>query len=182
MVEALRDYEPWKCGNGTDCFVEIGDLGKYKNTSATRAYNPHFKEYDIDAWKNIIDVFAMRVSCLFEISEMMDYEQYCRKVTPSEIYVMELKKAEMKGVFVLSAFPEFLLDYFGVKLWKTSVRYIRKQNYGYTCYKGNIGQLSETFLPVMTKHQFNTPTFPGAWASPGVCCPGWEEILWSFWV
>lgn len=139
MVEALRDYEPWKCGNGTDCFVEIGDLGKYKNTSATRAYNPHFKEYDIDAWKNIIDVFAMRVSCLFEISEMMDYEQYCRKVTPSEIYVMELKKTEMKGVFVLSAFPEFLLDYFGVKLWKTSVRYIRKQNYGYTCYKGNIG-------------------------------------------
>ena len=43
MVEALRDYHPGKCGNGADCFAEIENLGRYKNVSATRALNPHFK-------------------------------------------------------------------------------------------------------------------------------------------
>ena len=61
MVEALRDYQPGKYGNGADCFAEIENLGRYKNVSATRALNPHFKEYDIDIWKDIIDVFAMKV-------------------------------------------------------------------------------------------------------------------------
>ena len=99
MVEALRDYEPGKCGNGIDCFVEIQELGNYKNTSVTRAYNPHFKEY----------------------------EQYFSEVTQSEIYTLESKEAEKHKVFVLSAFPEFLLDYFGMKLWKTSVRHRKNQ-------------------------------------------------------
>lgn len=127
MVEALRDYEPMKCGNRTDCFVEIHDLSNYKNISAVRAYNPHFKEYDICAWKDIIDVFAMKISCLYGMSDMMEYEQYSSEVTPSEIYAMEAKEAEKQRVFVLSAFPEFLLDYFGVKLWKTSVRHTKNK-------------------------------------------------------
>ena len=127
MVEALRDYEPGKCGNEADCFVEIQDLGNYKNASAERAYNPHFKEYDIDVWKDIIDVFAMRVSCLYELPDTMKYEKYFGEVTPGEIYLMETKAAEKQRVFILSAFPEFLVDYFGVKLWKTCVKHTRNQ-------------------------------------------------------
>ena len=123
MVEALRDYEPGKCGNEIDCFVEITSFGDYKNISAVRAYNPHFKEYDIDVWKSIIDVFVMKVSCLYNLVDMMQYEQYSSQVTPAEIYDLEAKETQRNRVFVLSAFPEFLLDYFGVKLWKTSVRH-----------------------------------------------------------
>lgn len=48
-------------------------------------------------------------------------------VTPCEIYVRETKEAEKQGVFVLSAFPEFLVDYFGVKLWKTSVKHTKNE-------------------------------------------------------
>ncbi len=127
MVEALRDYEPEKCGNGENCFVEIQDFVNYKNKSATRAYNPHFKEYDIDAWKNILDVFIMKVSCLYGMSDTMDYKQYSSEVTPRTIYSLEAKEYEKRRIFVLSAFPEFLLDYFGVKLWKTSVRHRKNQ-------------------------------------------------------
>lgn len=133
MVEALRDYEPGKCGNGVDCFVAIEDFGKYKNASASRAHNPHFKEYDIGAWKDIINVFAMRISCLNEVPDIMKYEQYSRTITPGTIYDMELKEADMKRIFVLSAFPEFLLDYFGVKLWKTSVRHTYHQRIKTEC-------------------------------------------------
>lgn len=135
MVEALRDYKPGECGNGAACFVGIEDLGNYKNVSAARAYNPHFKEYDIDAWKSIIDVFAMRISCLYDIPDIMEYEQYSIKVRPSEIYLMEVKEAERQRVFILSAFPEFLLDYFGLKLWKTSVRHTNSQNIKEECRK-----------------------------------------------
>ena len=123
MVEALRDYEPRKCGNGENCFVETQNFGNYKNISASRAYNPHFKEYDINIWKDLIDVFVMRISCLYKILDRMEHEQYSNKVTPAEIYAMEQKEAENQRVFVLSAFPEFLLDYFGVKLWNTCVKH-----------------------------------------------------------
>mgnify|MGYP004502509473 CR=1 FL=1 len=123
MVEALRDYEPGKCGDEVNCFVEIADFGNYKNASAVRACNPHFKEYDFSVWKDIIDVFAMRISCLYKKSDVMEYEQYFEEVTPGNIYDLEVLETEKFRVFVLSAFPEFLLDYFGVKLWKKSVRH-----------------------------------------------------------
>lgn len=123
MVEALRDFEPGKCGNEVDCFVGIQAMGNYKKASAIRAYNPHFKDYGIDTWKAIIDVFVMKVSCLYKMTDTMEYGQYSGGVTPCEIYVMEATEAENRGIFVLSAFPEFLLDYFGVKLWKTCVKH-----------------------------------------------------------
>lgn len=80
-----------------------------------------------------MDVFAMRVSCLYGMAETMKYEQYSNEVTPSEIYVMEEKETEKQRVFILSAFPEFLLDYFGVKLWKTSVRHTRNRRNRLEC-------------------------------------------------
>lgn len=64
---------------------------------------------------------------------MIEYDQYFGKVTPSNIYSMELKEANMHRTFVLSAFPEFLLDYFGVKLWKTSVRHRKIQRDSLEC-------------------------------------------------
>lgn len=127
MVEALREYEPGICGNKEFCFVDIKKLNEYKNASASRSYNPHIREYDIDTWKEIIDVFAMRVSCLFGLSDTMEYEQYSGEVTPYEIFALEEKEAEKQRVFVLSAFPEFLVDYFGIKLWKTSVKHTKNQ-------------------------------------------------------
>lgn len=57
MVEALRDFEAGKCGNGDNCFVEISVLAEYKNISSRNSLNPHFRDYNIDVWKEIIDVF-----------------------------------------------------------------------------------------------------------------------------
>lgn len=123
MVEALRDYMPGRCGIKEDCFIEKQALIDYKNISAERSLNTHFKKYDIDVWKDIIGVFAMRVFCLLDLQNTMEYELYSSEVTPSQIYAMEIEKGEGHRVFILSAFPEFLIDYFGVKLWKTCVKY-----------------------------------------------------------
>lgn len=44
-------------------------------------------------------------------------------ITPFEIYKKEEAEIKNQRVFVLSAFPEFLLDYFGIKLWKSCVKH-----------------------------------------------------------
>jgi len=123
MVEALRDYKSGICGDRVACFVAITYMKEYKNASAVRAINPQFKEYDYEIWKDIIDVFAMRVSCLFESADTLEYVNYSEKVSPYEVYVREENETQGEGVFVLSAFPEFLVDYFGQKLWRNSVRH-----------------------------------------------------------
>lgn len=51
-----------------------------------------------------------------DLPDTMEYELYSSEATPSQIYAMEVEKGEGHRVFILSAFPEFLIDYFGVKL------------------------------------------------------------------
>lgn len=135
MVEALRDYEPRICGNKDNCFVRISDLKDYKNISAAHSYNPHFKEYDFDLWREIIDVFAMRISCLVGRADTITYEQYIETINPREIQRLEEWETRKNKVFVLSAFPEFLVDYFGIKLWKTCVKHTINQLAKHECKK-----------------------------------------------
>ena len=58
-----------------------------------------------------------------DLPNTMEYELYSSEATPSQIYDMEVEKGEYHRVFILSAFPEFLIDYFWGKLWKTCVKY-----------------------------------------------------------
>ncbi len=127
MVEALRDYRPGICGDKETCYVSIGDMKEYKNVSSVRSANPHFKEYDYEGWKDIIDVFAMRLSCLLGSTDTLEYETYTETARPYDIYVLEEKEAHKDRVFVLSAFPEFLVDYYGIKLWRTCVKHKKNQ-------------------------------------------------------
>ena len=126
MVEALRDFEEGKCGKGGQCFVQIEEMGNYKFVSAEHSFHPSFKDYDITVWKGLIEVFAMRISCLMDGDSIITYKQYVEEVNPFAIYKMEENEIQRKKVFVLSAFPEFLLDYFGVKLWRTCVKHTRE--------------------------------------------------------
>ena len=126
MVEALRDYMPGICGDRTNCFVAPTDMKEYKNASSVRAINPRFNEYDYEVWKDIIDTFAMRVSCLFGSVDTLEYVNYSGNISPYEVYVREENETQKERVFVLSAFPEFPVDYFGEKLWKNCV--IHKKN------------------------------------------------------
>ena len=130
MVEALRDFQERKCGESGQCFVSIDEMNSYKFVSANRSFNPHFKDYNINIWKNVIEVFAMRVSCLMDNANIINYKEYEENVNPFVIYKMEEKEIKNNRVFILSSFPEFLIDYFGVKLWKTCV----KHNGDLSCY------------------------------------------------
>lgn len=79
-------------------------------------------------WKRLKeDVFAMKVSCMLGQAEVVSYEQYLDGISPGVIYSVEKNKMLEQRVFILSAFPEFLVDYFGMRLWKTCVKHTRNQ-------------------------------------------------------
>lgn len=123
MVEALRDFEVGICGTKDNCFVRIEELENYKFLSAERSIYPQFKTYDFEIWRGVIEVFSMRISCLMNQAGIINYYQYVEIINPLEIFRLEEKEVLENRVFILSAFPEFLLDYFGVKLWKTCVKH-----------------------------------------------------------
>lgn len=127
MVEALRDFMPGICGDGEHCFIEASDFAAYKTTSAARAYNANFKEYDFELWKEQIAVFAMRISCLFERCQTFSYEEYSVSTNPLQVYIREEQEFQKDRVLILSAFPEFLVDYFGKKLWTRCVSLMKNQ-------------------------------------------------------
>jgi len=127
MVEALRDFLSGECGNGNNCFVKIDELVKYKMISASRAIYAQFKMYDFSVWEEIINVFVMRLTCLLKQINRMTYEQYMGTINPYVIFKLEEEEIWRNRVFVLSAFPEFLLDYFGMKLWRRCVKNMANQ-------------------------------------------------------
>ena len=44
-----------------------------------------------------------------------------------DIFMCEQALAGNNKVFIISAFPEFLVDYFGMKLWRTCVKHAKNQ-------------------------------------------------------
>ncbi len=125
MVEALRDFSPVLCVSEKHCYCEIMDASNYKQISAERAIYSEFKKYDFEIWKSIMTAFVVKVSCLFDKKEPISYAAYINMVTPGTVFEMQKLHTSRQRIFVLSAFPEFLLDYFGERLWRKCVTHNR---------------------------------------------------------
>lgn len=121
MIEALRDFTDSTCGNGNDCYVPITQLTNYKHKTAEKSAAPHFKKYDFTAWKSIVDIFVMKLSCLFGNAYKISFNTYRNEISALKIYERELLLLKTKGVFVLSPLPELILDYFDEKFWNKTV-------------------------------------------------------------
>ena len=68
------------------------------------------------------EVFALRICCLFDF-ETINFDTFRKLITPKSIFDAECDLVNSKAsVFVLSAFPEFLLDYFKRDFWNNRVR------------------------------------------------------------
>lgn len=131
MCEALRDAKEGECGAHYRCTVPVQDIRnhKYKNETGTSAYSDHTK-FLAKTWKMLVAIFLHRCGCLFqdgiEPEKLLSwYKQTViggteeRGVSPLDVFRKERMRFEMQNeVFVLSAFPEFLLDYFKQEFWK----------------------------------------------------------------
>ena len=121
MVEALYDYRDGMCQPFSSCFIDIDQLDKYKMMSGSG--NPKaVLQYQIDDWKEIINVFVLRAKCLFQI-DSLNINIYRNNIEPSSIFHKQINiKNENHQVFVLSGLPEFLLDYFKSDFWNSMVK------------------------------------------------------------
>lgn len=121
MVEALYDYKRYSCEASSKCFVD-GDMGDdYKSFSSKDNQNAYHKMTK-ENWQNAINNYYLRIKCLFELNNL-DFDEYKETITPVRIYDRESKLLMSKNlIFVLSAFPEFLLDYFKKNFWNNNVK------------------------------------------------------------
>lgn len=115
MSEALRDITPWSCKAFSGCTVSAEASRTYK--TRTGKDNPYasVQKYDIDTWYMVVAIFLTRCRCLMkeEVDHTQLYHWYKKALSVSAIYDQQLQHLAGDGsVFVLSAFPEFLLDYF----------------------------------------------------------------------
>lgn len=123
MVEALRDYFPGSCNPITKCLWEVSRLEEYKTASSVNNQNVSIKDYSYSNWCEVLNVYSMRVSCLYDKESVMSFEKYREEVTPLSVFERQNMYIQDGKVFVLSAFPQFLLEYFAKPFWNSHVKF-----------------------------------------------------------
>lgn len=121
MIEAVRDYIPDRCDAATHCIWSLKNISNYKNESGLKSPNPAVSRYSYNDWHDVINVFGMRIACLFSLDKVPSFDYYRFNISPKTIYNKE-KTYVPNQLFVLSALPEFLLDYFPKKFWTANVK------------------------------------------------------------
>lgn len=116
MVEALYDYRAGQCQSYTGCFVDVGDIPSYKRIAGEG--NPNASRHlQFEQWRDAIACFALRCKCLLDMDNI-SYDLYRGHVTVEALFREERRLLREEGrVFVLSAFPEYLLDNFDAKFF-----------------------------------------------------------------
>ncbi len=115
MVEALYDYQEGTCEAYSDCYCPVSTLKNYKRNAGEN--NPNASRHlNIEMWKIILKDYIQRIECLF--GGEIEYEDYRNRISPLTIFLEQLRLIqELDSLFVLSAFPEFLFDYFRKSFW-----------------------------------------------------------------
>lgn len=145
MVEAVRDFVKNNCQPFTNCVLKKEDVEKRKyktKTGSSDNPNININHYSIDNWKKMIEVFGLRVKCLFE-NYNLNYRYYREKISSSSIWQKQYSTYVINDeIFVLSAFPEFLLDYFPENFFVSNTR-VNKPKYD-ICPKNNRSALPKS--------------------------------------
>ena len=125
MVEALYDYRDGACESFSSCYVDVPNVNLYKRLSGEGNPNVGIHRTIIE-WKMAINAFYLRLCCLYSV-DAIDPEEYRNKISPLSIFNIE-KDITIKynKIFVLSGFPEFLLDYHKPNFWHSMIHQKRR--------------------------------------------------------
>lgn len=123
MIEAIRDLNLDICHTYSgECIIGNDKLINYKNLSGENNPLSDIKKYNKETWQQIIELFALRVSCLFSLSKVVTYDMYKKDISPATICKKQEEKYLSERTFILSAIPEFILDYFKVNFWRSFIK------------------------------------------------------------
>ncbi len=114
MSEALRDIRKDSCIPHTKCMLSITEIKNYKNLTSNNNVYVHAGAYNLSDWNMVLLIYLKRIQCMYGLkknSNIFDKEKELH--SPIKIYNLEQLIFSKTGkIFVLSAFPEFLFDYF----------------------------------------------------------------------
>lgn len=121
-IESFWDWVPGTCNTGTECVISFEDIRNYKTLSRDKNEFNHLSQYSHEIWNSFLNNYLMRTGCLFELGEMPTFSVYRDEINPIGIYDRQMDGFLKFGrVFVLSAIPEFLLEYFNEGFWSERV-------------------------------------------------------------
>lgn len=115
MCEALRDIQEMSCRPFTDCYLSPEQIKGYKEKTGKPNRYSNIGDFKIETWEMAVWIFLKRCMCLFgtEYEPEIAIKWFKKLITPSTIFDKEQALYKNRDqVFVLSAFPEFLLDYY----------------------------------------------------------------------
>ena len=120
MSEALRDVRVKSCIPLSMCKIPFSKIKEYKQiTGSTKNFLP-ISNFSLQDWNIILAIFLLRVRCLYQLNlQNNNLLRWYKKgladgiITPLKIYEKEHNLETSSGeIFILSAFSQFLLDYF----------------------------------------------------------------------
>ena len=111
MAEALKHLSSKINGIGLTCAVTHNTRYKQTVNDTADAKYIQIKAYTKEVWEEVVDEHSRRLGHLCSNT----FEHLCKVVTQEEIFSHQLTRyiRESSSVAVLSAFPLFLLDYYG---------------------------------------------------------------------
>ena len=114
MSEALRNITKNSCIPYTSCVLPISDVKKYKHRTGCGNKYVHVGTYKVSEWNMILSIYLCRLKCFYGLKKITDIFLNEKKLnSPLNVYREENKRVDNTGqIFILSAFPEFLVDYF----------------------------------------------------------------------
>lgn len=109
-AEAIGDYCFKSCiPISGSCLTHLYGQRYKDNVKKSKLYK-EIDKYDLDDWKIIKEIYRQRLACLYDKTDKFAIND-CKRITPEMIYNKQLLNKENK-THIISAFPEFIVDYF----------------------------------------------------------------------
>ena len=124
MVEALKHLLKNKV-EIENYIVKIKENNNYKNFVSKNSDFTDLRKFKFEDWKFIISENLKRCLFLLEITNI-NYEIYSNTINQESIFNKQLDKyiSQEEKVLVLSAFPFFLIEYFGEEFFSLVVSWV----------------------------------------------------------
>lgn len=146
MIESIKHFSSLKLCNFEDvCHYKIAEGGNYKYDVSQICRIQNVNNIYKSDWCFIIRKLLVSISCLFDLEKCISRNEF-RKFTPAIIFDKQLIKhiKTNREVMIISAVPEFLLDYFKIDILEKYLNTNDLFNINYELIKNNCPKISQS--------------------------------------
>ena len=117
MCEAYSDYVDCSCKTFTEqCYQNPFDKG-YKNRVGNNNKNAILTHLNAEKINEIISCYLDRLACIYDADDKFNYAN-AKKNSTVDIFDRQASLIKQELIIVLSAFPEFIIDFYKIDVLK----------------------------------------------------------------